>query len=127
MPFLLGLKNTNNQLDGEQSLCPLKMVSGVPCPSCGITKSIVYFYDGNITKSLEFHLLGPLTVIVCLYLLIFYSLELYLKRPLKRPFFFHKKALWGLIIFLGVYHFIRLFYFFTENSWDDILKESIWR
>jgi hypothetical protein len=127
VPFLLGLKNTNNQLDSEQSLCPLKMVSGVPCPSCGITKSIVYFYNGNITKSLEFHLLGPLTVIVCFYLLIFYSLELYLKRPLKRPFFFHKKALWGLIIFLGIYHFIRLFYFFTENSWDDILKESIWR
>lgn len=127
MPFLLGLKNTNNQLDSEQSLCPLKMVSGVPCPSCGITKSIVYFYDGAISKSLEYHILGPFTVIICFYLLVFYSLELYLNRSLKKPFFFHKKALWLLIAFLMIYHFIRLYFFFTENSWDEILKESIWR
>lgn len=127
MPFLLGLSNTNSRLDDEQSLCPLKLATGLPCPGCGITKSIVYFYDGEFAKSVAFHLLGPLVVVICLYLLVFYTVELVLKRPLKKPFFFHKKTLWSLVIVLLVYHIIRLFFFFKNNSWDAILKESIWR
>lgn len=63
IPFFLMLHNQNNHLETDQSLCPFKMLTGFPCPGCGITKSLVYFYEGDLYKSLYYHILGPFVVL----------------------------------------------------------------
>ena len=40
--------------------CPSKMITGVPCPVCGITRSIAYISRGRIIDGFQFHPLGPL-------------------------------------------------------------------
>ncbi|MGK4566332.1 DUF2752 domain-containing protein [Flavobacterium sp. 3HN19-14] len=60
VPFFLMLFNHDNHLETAQSLCPFKMLTGFPCPGCGITKSMVYFYSGDLSKSLHYHVLGRL-------------------------------------------------------------------
>lgn len=127
IPFFLMFFNHNNHLETDQSLCPLKMLTGFPCPGCGITKSLVYFYEGDIYKSLYYHILGPLVILFCIVTIVVLTTELITKKEYFNNLLFNKKLAYGLGIFLATYHFIRIIYFINNNSMDDILRESIWR
>ena len=50
-------------LQARQSFCPFKMLTGLPCPGCGMVKSMVSLYRGEWIESLEFHLFGPVLVL----------------------------------------------------------------
>ena len=127
IPFVLWLQNSSNSLDNEQSFCPLKATTGFPCPSCGITKSIVYFYDGNLLKSLSFHLFGPLVVGFCIFMIVLFLVEIKTKKTYFRKWFYNRKLAYYLAVFLIGYHIVRLILFVQENSWDDIVQQSIWK
>jgi hypothetical protein len=127
LPFFLILFNQNTHLETDQSLCPLKMISGFPCPGCGITKSLVYFYEGDLQKSLYYHILGPFVIAFCMVTIVVLSTELITKKEYFTNLLFNKKLAYGLAIFLATYHFIRILYFINSNSMDAILQQSIWR
>ena len=127
VPFFLLFFNQSNHLETDQSLCPLKMLSGFPCPSCGITKSLVYFYEGDLYKSLYYHILGPFVIAFCVATILVLSTELVTQKEYFTKLLFNKKLAYGLAIFLASYHFIRIIYFINNNSMDDILRQSIWR
>jgi len=127
IPFFLMFFNYNNHLETDQSLCPLKMLTGFPCPGCGITKSLVYFYEGDLQKSLYYHILGPLVVAFCIVTIVVLTTELITKKEYFNNLLFNKKLAYGLGIFLATYHFVRIIYFIKTNSIDDILHQSIWR
>lgn len=126
IPFFILLTN-NGTLENEQSFCPFKMLTGFPCPGCGITKSLVYLYEGDVLKSITFHLFGPLVLVLAIYCLIKLSLELYYKKPFFVNTFNKKKWTYIFVALLIGYHFFRLILFIKNNSFDEILKESIWR
>ncbi len=44
---------------GDVDLCAIKAATGVACPSCGITRSVVELAHGHLAESLAFHPLGP--------------------------------------------------------------------
>ena len=126
IPFLIYFNNSGN-LENEQSFCPFKMATGFPCPGCGITKSMVFFYDGNIYKSLYYHLFGPFVVIVCIFLLVKFSIEFFKNREiLSISYQNRKKIAYIIAAILILYHFVRVIYFIATNGYSDILKESIW-
>jgi hypothetical protein len=127
VPFFLIFFNQNTHLETDQSLCPLKMLSGFPCPGCGITKSLVYFYEGDLQKSLYYHILGPFVIAFCVAVIVVLSAELVTQKEYFTKLLFNKKLAYGLAIFLATYHFIRIIYFINNNSIDDILRQSIWR
>lgn len=127
IPFFLMFFNHNNHLETDQSLCPLKMLTGFPCPGCGITKSLVYFYEGDIQKSLYYNIFGPLVIAFCIATIAVLTTELITKKEYFNKWVFNKKLAYGLGIFLASYHFIRIIYFIRNNSIDDILRQSIWR
>ena len=127
VPFFLILFHQDNHLETAQSLCPLKMLSGFPCPGCGITKSLVYFYEGDLQKSLYYHILGPFVITFCIATIVVLSTELVTQKEYFTKLLFNKKLAYGLAIFLASYHFIRIIYFIHNNSLDDILRQSIWR
>ena len=127
VPFLLLFFNHNNHLETDQSLCPLKMLTGFPCPGCGITKSLVYFYEGDLQKSLYYNIFGPLVIAFCVATIVVLTAELITKKEYFNNLLFNKKLAYGLGIFLATYHFIRIIYFIRNNSIDDILHQSIWR
>ena len=127
IPFFLMFFNGDNHLKTDQSLCPFKMVTGFPCPGCGITKSLVYFYQGDLYKSLSYNLLGPFVIAFSLAAIIVLSFELITKRDFFNGIMYNKKLAYGLGFFLVAYHIFRLVLFVKNNSIDSILKESIWR
>lgn len=121
------LNDGDDHLKNDQSLCPIKMLTGFPCPSCGITKSIVYFYKGNMAESFSYHILGPVVVVFCFLVIGLLSVELVTKKQYFQKYIYSRKLAYGLAVFIGLYHVIRLVYFINEHSFQEILKESVWK
>lgn len=44
-------------------LCIFKIMSGIPCPGCGLTRSVVLLMHGDVSGSLFFHPLGVVFVL----------------------------------------------------------------
>ena len=126
-PFFLMLFNQNNHLETDQSLCPFKMLTGYRCAGCGITKSMVYLYQGDLQKSLYYHILGPFVILFCVVAIGVLATELITKKEYFNSLLFNKKLAYCLAFFLAIYHFIRIIYFIKNNAIDDILHQSIWR
>lgn len=121
------LNDADNHLETAQSLCPLKMLTGFPCPGCGITKSLVYFYEGDLLRSLTFHLFGPFVILLSLATIVVLTTELITKKEYFNAYLYNKKTAYFLAAILVVYHIIRLVYFIKTNDFDSLLKQSIWR
>ena len=127
IPYIIMLKDENNHLESAQSLCPLKMLTGFPCPGCGITKSLVLLYKGDLSGSLYYHIFGPVTVIFCLAAIVILALELVTKREYFNNILYNKKIAYFLGFTLVIYHLSRIIYFISVNNLSDILQQSIWR
>lgn len=127
IPFFLMLFNENHHLDSEQSLCPFKMLTGFPCPGCGITKSLVYFFEGDVVKSFGYHLFGPFAFLFCVVTIIVLTTELITGKEYFNALFYSKKLAYGLGFALVVYHSIRLVLFVYSNNFDSIIRQSIWK
>ena len=127
IPFFLMLHNQNNHLETDQSLCPFKMLTGFPCPGCGITKSLVYFYQGDLYKSLYYHILGPFVILFCVVTILVLSTELITKKEYLNGVLYNRKLAYVLACFLICYQIVRITYFVENNTPDSILKESIWK
>jgi hypothetical protein len=119
--------NSIGHIETDQSICPFKMLTGFPCPGCGITKSLVFLYAGDFVKSIYYHLFGPLTFLSCIAAIFVLSLELITKKEYFQNILFNKKIAYVLGSTLAVYHIIRLILFISTNNIDAILRESIWK
>ena len=51
--------------------CPMVIMSGFPCPGCGLTRSIRYLISGNIVQSLYINPMG--IPIVCILIYFFFN------------------------------------------------------
>ena len=127
IPYVIMLQSTNEHLEAAQSFCLFKMLTGFPCPGCGITKSLIFLYQGQMLKSLEYHLFGPLTLLVCLASVIVLIIELITEKEYFRAIVYSKKIAYSLGFILATYHFTRIIYFISTNSIDGIIAQSIWR
>ncbi|MGI8593385.1 MAG: DUF2752 domain-containing protein [Solirubrobacteraceae bacterium] len=45
-------------------LCPFRLVTGLPCPFCGMTRSLLALGQGDLGASVRLHPLGPVLVVV---------------------------------------------------------------
>lgn len=116
-----------HDLEHAQSLCPFKMLTGLPCPGCGITKSMAFFYQGEYYKSISYHLFGPAVVVFSIGLFLLLAVELFSKKEIGARIFYNKPLSYTLAVVLGVYHLVRLCVFLSTNDLSAIMKESIWQ
>ncbi|MCF0165653.1 MAG: DUF2752 domain-containing protein [Bacteroidales bacterium] len=110
-----------------QSFCPFMMLTGLPCPGCGITKSIVSIYQGQFLQSLQYHIMGIPYVAACILILIVLPAELLCGRQLMgRKWLFNKSLTFALAAVLMIWHTCRLVRLFMETPLADIWRQSIW-
>ncbi|MCS6818565.1 MAG: DUF2752 domain-containing protein [Chitinophagales bacterium] len=118
----------NPGFETSPTVCLAKSLTGLPCPGCGITRSIIFFYKGDVIKSLSYHLFGIPTVFFCIAALAAWALPaqnifaIYFRKIL-----FSKSLALFLAIFLTAYHIIRLFSFIHSHSLSEILDSTIWK
>jgi len=51
-------------------LCPFRLLTGLPCPGCGLSRSLVSLLHGDLAAAVFFHPLGPVAAGVLLALAI---------------------------------------------------------
>ncbi|RZJ82514.1 MAG: DUF2752 domain-containing protein, partial [Chryseobacterium sp.] len=96
IPFLILHQSGASHLETAQSFCPFKMLTGFPCPGCGITKSIVFLYDGDLSRSLYYHIFGVPVVMFSLALLLLLPIELASGKEYFNSIFYSRKLGIGL-------------------------------
>src|SRR5688572_18622713 len=59
LAFLLPVPH-NGTIAGLPKLCAFYLTTGLPCPGCGLTRSVVSCAHGNWSAAVYYHPLGPL-------------------------------------------------------------------
>ena len=68
--FVLPLPGADGHLLGLPTLCVFRLLTGIPCPGCGLTRSCVCLAHGRLGESVAYHPLGPLTFAVMIALVL---------------------------------------------------------
>ena len=96
-------KGLNSDIPGFS--CPVRHLTGLPCPSCFLTRSTSAALHADFSDSLKFHILGPLVAAG----LIFWSLKSLTYRRIF-PFALNGSLTFSFIAFLLIYWLTRLLY-----------------
>ncbi len=62
------------------TICMVKTVTGLPCPSCGTTRSLTNLLEGNITGSLLINPLGVIALILMVVLPLWITVDYFRKK-----------------------------------------------
>lgn len=98
------------------------MLTGFPCPGCGITKSVYFLYRGDIEASIAAHAFGIPAVLFALA----YPLYLLAGKPFVLPPRLRTQAGYTLATLFALYHLVRLSHFVITHSLPEIIRESVW-
>ena len=60
----LGFNLSNAISNSDFGVCIIKETTGIPCPSCGSTRSVVSLIDGNVKDALYWNPIGIILVVI---------------------------------------------------------------
>jgi hypothetical protein len=63
--------------------CPIRCLTGVPCPTCGMTRSIMAIARGDWQTAISMHLFGPILFLICTLVITHTAFELLANRQLR--------------------------------------------
>ncbi|MDE9366874.1 DUF2752 domain-containing protein [Luteipulveratus sp. YIM 133132] len=49
-------------VSGGPTICPFRLLTGLPCPACGLTRSWAHAAHGDLSGAFALHPLGPVTL-----------------------------------------------------------------
>jgi hypothetical protein len=102
--------------------CPFFKSTGIPCPSCGLTRSLISLSQGEITNSLQYHSFGLVLTAIATVTIPYVLTELILNKRFSNPLlkrFVNRSSQWLLGIFFLSYYFYRL-----GMGYPDIFYEA---
>lgn len=114
----------NPDMESGQSYCPVKFVTGFPCPACGTGRAFVMLTHGRLADSLSYHPLGVAMYLVTVLILIKFIVELVRGREILRGLFYNKQVAWAIIAAFVITYIFTLWHFFLSNGLAGGLKES---
>ena len=87
--------------------CPFRQITGVPCPTCFLTRSTCLALQGDLENSFKMHIFGPF---IALFLVIWCIKSI--KTKTVFPFLINEKFLLMFFFSLLIYWTFRMFYGF---------------
>lgn len=90
------------------AFCPSVLISGFPCPGCGMTRAVLYLFRGQFARSWA---LNPAAVLWVLWVLLF-AYNRYVKG--RSPKFLMRLFL-GILVFMVVAYIVRMGQYFPDR------------
>ena len=87
--------------------CPIRQITGVPCPTCFLTRSTCLALQGDFENSFKMHIFGPF---IALFLIIWSIKSIKTKKLF--PFLINEKLFLISLLSLISYWIFRLFFGF---------------
>ncbi len=84
----------SNPIEGY-TVCPFKLVTGIPCPACGSTRATIHLLNGHLLKSVQINPFGLVSTILLMISVLWMLLDIFRK---KETFFKFLKKNWSLEI-----------------------------
>lgn len=72
--------------------CLIKHATGIPCPSCGSTRTILALLHGNFMDSLYWNPLGLIVVLIMLIIPLFMTVDLVYKKEFLLKMYYKTEA-----------------------------------
>lgn len=94
-------------------VCPLRHLTGIPCPTCGMTRSFMAIVRGDWSQAFTEHLFGPILFASLLSVIVHVAIELSAGRKLIAFYdqmFSNRKTLILSLVILLSYHSQRLYH-----------------
>lgn len=94
-------------------VCPLRYLTGIPCPACGMTRSFIAIVRGDWSKALTEHLFGPMLFAGFLIATIHIAIELFTGYKLTASYsqaLTNRKTLILSIVTVVSYYLLRLYH-----------------
>jgi Protein of unknown function (DUF2752) len=63
--------------------CPIRHLTGIPCPTCGVTRSFMAIAHGDWQQAISMHLFGPVLFVALLVAVLHIGFELITNRRLS--------------------------------------------
>ena len=67
------------------TLCPFRALTGLPCPFCGVTRSLFALGQGDLDRSLHFSPLGVFVAVAAVAVLLLFSRAVVRGRAIRWP------------------------------------------
>jgi hypothetical protein len=102
--------------------CPLALMTGMPCPGCGITRAFCFATHGRFREAFEYHAIWPLILAYFVFLWIYQIATSVKGEPPRLPTArIAGAAFAGLLLFWAV----RLGWFFSHGGVDTMAHDNI--
>jgi len=94
-------------------LCPLVLITGMPCPGCGITRAFCFATHGRLGEAFRYHPLWPLILAYFAFLWVYQLIEVVKGQPPRLPTY--RIAATAIFVLLGFWA-VRLAWFFSHGG-----------
>lgn len=81
--------------------CPIYRLTGVLCPTCGVTRGWLAFFQGDVGRAFQYHALFPL---IPLFLFVFAHRSVFMKK-------------WQRVADVFLYSFAGLLFIYNVHRW----------
>ncbi len=96
-------------VDSGQPTCFLRIMTGLPCPGCGMTRSWVHLAHGDVATAFEYNLFGPIGMAVAAGIVVYTAVAVVRRQPTRRLLdLVPPKPVLALIIVWLVYSAVRM-------------------
>jgi Protein of unknown function (DUF2752) len=108
--------------------CLMKWLTGIPCPLCGMTRSLTALLQGDFGRSMSFHGLGIVMIIGLVSTFLIVSMELMFRRSIA--FSKHHRTLkqtigFSIVSLFLVHHGIRLVPMMRSGELAASISDSV--
>ncbi|MBU7582541.1 MAG: DUF2752 domain-containing protein [Nostoc sp. TH1S01] len=93
-------------------VCPLRHLTGIPCPTCGMTRSFMAIGRGDLNQALVENLFGPILFVSFVIAIVHVTLELFTRHQITTLYcqlFRVKKLQILFLLAVLIYHSLRLY------------------
>lgn len=91
------------------AVCPLRLLTGFPCPGCGLTRAGILFLQGRFAESLQMNLFFILG-------LFFGTIGIFIKKVLKKNSIFINTYVIIVLALFILYYIYRMYRYFPETE-----------
>lgn len=104
------------------TICPMPLITGIPCPGCGLIRSLCLLTHGHVGEAVAFQPLVPFILLYSGFLCAYKIIELARGTPPALPTY--RIAAVSIWVMMGFW-VVRLGFFFAQGGMETVAHDNL--